>query len=384
MLSHSIELDTVDVDTVDSTGSSDYAVNPIQFLVDYLRLNEVQTQALAGLISEINRTSGILDENIDAITDRFHNIAEKSEQQFATIQNLASLAESVEIDGKQRKLPDLAANLKEILSDLIEKILQLSSRGMKMVYRLQDINAELAKVEGSVAQIEKINSQTNLLALNAKIEAARAGEAGRGFAVVADEVRELAKTVDTLASNLKAQITSISEGLEGAHSLVEEIATMDLSEENLGVNAGFAKIVDRLVMQNEQVAEVLQLTAGTTQEISQDIAGTVVSLQFHDRCKQMLQNVCGAIDVINQENDELRKAGETSFGPGTPSSGRIDEYKNVIIQSFSLNEMGMRFQQLWYPHSGVRPNSGQVIDLAPRESSGPEQPVDGDDDIELF
>lgn len=356
-------------------------VCPHELLSDFLGLNSVQRQALNGLMAEIEGTNTILDENIEALTERFQGIAAKSEQQSKTVQNLATLTETVEIEGVPCKLPDLANSLKDILSDLIEKILQLSSRGMNMVYQLQDIDSELKNVEGSIAEIERINSQTNLLALNAKIEAARAGDAGRGFAVVANEVRELAKTVDNLAGNLKSQVLSISDGLKGAHGLVEEIATMDLTEENLEVNAGFAKIVDRMVQQNTQVSEVLQLTANTTQEITDDIAGTVISLQFHDRCKQMLQNVNGALQVIIEVNETLH--GRASVASVGDRHGQDIEntLKTELIQSCSLNEMSMRFQALW--NMGGT-STAQVLPLTIPGASDTAAEFENDDEIELF
>ncbi|QDG78896.1 methyl-accepting chemotaxis protein [Labrenzia sp. PHM005] len=387
MKSHSADGNTVDFNDAELVASDTESVRAQDLLADYLGLSEAQRQALDGLMAEIDRTNSMLDENIEAVTDRFHNIAEKSEEQFTTIQNLADLAESVEVDGVPRKLPELAGSLKDILSDLIEKILQLSSRGMKMVYRLQDITLELEKVEDSVASIERINSQTNLLALNAKIEAARAGEAGKGFAVVANEVRELAKSVDTLATSLKTQITSISEGVQGAQGLVEEIATMEISEEKLEVNAGFAKIIDQLVLQNEQISEVLQSTAGTTQEITRDISGTVISLQFHDRCKQVLQNVNGALQVISQENEKLRSQAIDAVAVPWQERQPEDFMKTNIIQSFSLNELSIRFQQMWYPEAAVTKESADVVKLPVSQSTvATEEAGDdyGDDDIELF
>ncbi|WP_420411744.1 methyl-accepting chemotaxis protein [Roseibium sp.] len=387
MKSHSADGNTVGFNNAELVASDSESSRAQDLLADYLGLSVSQRQALDGLMAEIDRTNSILDENIEAVTDRFHNIAEKSEEQFATIQNLAGLAESVEVDGVPRKLPELAGSLKDILSDLIEKILQLSSRGMKMVYRLQDITLELEKVEESVAGIERINSQTNLLALNAKIEAARAGEAGKGFAVVANEVRELAKSVDTLATSLKTQITSISDGVQGAQGLVEEIATMEISEEKLEVNAGFAKIIDQLVLQNEQISEVLQSTAGTTQEITQDISGTVVSLQFHDRCKQVLQNVNGALQVINQENEKLRSQAIDAVAVPWQDRPPEDVMKTNIIQSFSLNELSIRFQQMWYPEAAMKAESADVVKLPVSESAAAAEEAGddyGDDDIELF
>lgn len=349
--------------------------DPLFLLSGWAEVSSAQQEAFEGLIAEIDQACNLIDHNIEDVTSRFQNIATRTQGQSQAVQNLAELAKTIDIDGEKSSLADLASGLKEVLSDLIEKIVQLSSRGMSMVYKLNDINEQLEQVEGSIGQIEKINSQTNLLALNAKIEAARAGEAGRGFAVVANEVRDLAKTVDSLSVDLKGQIGSIVEGLRGAHVLVEEIATMDLSEENLEVNAGFSKMVDCLVEQNRKVTEVLHETAETTEDITRDISAAVIAMQFHDRTKQMFQNVNGALVEMSSALGTFAEGAETMTAPDESSA---EELKRRVVASFSLQEMSQRFQARFYPgETGI---SG--IQLVPVDAGAND---DGDDDdIELF
>ncbi|WP_428675155.1 methyl-accepting chemotaxis protein [Roseibium sp.] len=373
-------------------------------LRDWQAFSADQREALTALMEEIDRACGLIDTNIEGISSSFNNIAGRSQDQTNQIQHLADLSQEIEIDGEKRDMADLATDLKNILADLIEKIVQLSSRGMSMVYKLNDINDELVHVESSIGQIERINSQTNLLALNAKIEAARAGEAGRGFAVVADEVRELAKTVDTLSTDLKAQIGSITAGLGGAYQLVEEIATMDLSEQNLEINAGFSKMVDCLIAQNEQVGEVLQHSVTSSKEITRDISMAVVSLQFHDRTKQMFQNINTALNVVAGNLETLEDRGRHFCSADETASSGTGAFRDELIGCFSLNEMSQRFQARFYP--GSVPMQGiqavpafddpdvdlfEVPDTAPADTPPPEAVETaktggefGDDDIELF
>lgn len=322
-------------------------------LREWIDLSADQRVALKALIWEIDQACDLIDTNVEGVISSFQNISSRSQEQADQIRNLADLSQEIEIDGEKRSVADLSSGLKDILAELIEKIVQLSSRGMSMVYKLNDINDELVHVDESIGQIERINSQTNLLALNAKIEAARAGEAGRGFAVVANEVRELAKTVDTLSTSLKGQISSISCGLQGAYQLVEEIATMDLSEQNLEINAGFSKMVDRLTSQNEQVADVLQHSATATQEISRDISMAVVSLQFHDRTKQIFQNVNVALGICSDSMDALSSRSEDAAADMDEETASAETFREEIVGGFTLNEMSRRFEAEFYPNAAL-------------------------------
>jgi methyl-accepting chemotaxis protein len=156
---------------------------------------------------------------------------------------------------------------------------------------LNGVLGELSSVDGSVAEIEKINRQTNLLALNAKIEAARAGEAGKAFAVVADEVRSLAGTINALSGVIKQQIGSIAGGLRSSHALLHDIATIDMSVESRNADARVRLVMQALVEQSSRFAGVLSQTVQTTEAITQDVSGAIVAMQFQDLAKQRMQNL---------------------------------------------------------------------------------------------
>ena len=194
----------------------------VDFLQRWLALSNAERRALLALADEIVLTSGDMDEKVNALSKRFRNIEATTRQQATTVQDLVVSMQAVAIDGKEIPLVDVAAGLGDMLSGVIGKVSQLSSRGSSLVSSLDGVLDELSSVEASVVQFDRINHQTNLLALNAKIEAARAGEAGRGFAVVADEVRELAKSVDNLSQAIQKQVASISNGLRGSHSILRE------------------------------------------------------------------------------------------------------------------------------------------------------------------
>ncbi|WP_407049770.1 methyl-accepting chemotaxis protein [Methyloraptor flagellatus] len=279
----------------------------IELLSQWLGLSEGQRRVLDFLSGEIGDVAGDMDASVRDFSGRFQNMAQVSRQQMDTIRQLAATATTLEFDGQSISIERMTTDLSTTISEFVEKIVYLSSRGVSMVYTLDDVLGELKQVEGSIAQIDKINRQTNLLALNAKIEAARAGELGRGFAVVATEVQELAKLVDAMSTDLKRQIASVSAGLGRGYSLLQEIATTDMSEANLFADDRIHAMMQAMIDQNARFSAALEETARASEMLANDISGSIVGLQFQDRAKQRLDNVRETLTSVAEEVEALER-----------------------------------------------------------------------------
>jgi methyl-accepting chemotaxis protein len=314
-----------------------------ELLRHWLGLSAAQARALAALIQEIKVTSGDVEKNVFGLSERFRRIATMTREQSATVQELIGSVQVINVGGEVVPLPEMAASLGDTLSVLVEKIIKLSSRGVALVYALDGVQAEMKAMRASITKIERINSQTNILSLNAKIEAARAGEAGRGFAVVASEVGELARTVNGVAFDVKKQIEAVSAGLGNSNGLLQEIATIDMSEENIQANARIKSMMQSLIEQNKRFATVLQNTASTTKQITDDVSEAIVGMQFQDRAKQRLENVNAALEVLVGASSELRDASAHAMAPCASSEDADYQWLHHIIDQFTLGEMRKRF-----------------------------------------
>jgi methyl-accepting chemotaxis protein len=352
--------------------------DPLEFLASWLGLSEIQRRSLNTLVEELGFVSEDVEGSVNQLSGKFQQIAHTSREQTAMFKGLIDAIQTITVDGVNMSVSQVATDLGETLSELISKIVHLSSRGVAMVYELDDVLVTLKNIDGSINKIEAINKQTNLLALNAKIEAARAGEAGLGFAVVADEVRELAKSVNVLSSEIRGQVDSISSGLKKSYGMLEEIATIDMSDENLAANARIQQIMECLVEQNDMSAGLLEDTAQTSDKITRDISAAVVSMQFQDRTIQRLQNICGAMTVLENATGVLEKQ-TTADMPGIPDDYKPDDsWHQELLDGCSLGDMRERFAR-------------KIFLIEPEESTSPEETGlssdaenDSGDDIELF
>ncbi|CAO4162684.1 methyl-accepting chemotaxis protein [Methylorubrum populi] len=338
-----------------SQGGLSSAAQPgaADLLQAWLGLSAQQRATLDALIGEIGIVSGDVETSVHGLSERFQRIAATTRDQSEIVGGLVSSVQAVQIDGQTLHLADVAAGLGETLRALIDKITTMSSAGGTMVRTLDGVLTTLTSVEGSVAEVEKINRQTNLLALNAKIEAARAGDAGRAFAVVADEVRALAASINTLSGVIRGQIGSIASGLRTSHALVHDIAAIDMSEESRNAEARVGMAMQALVEQSSRFAGVLQRTAETTQAVTDDVSAAIVAMQFQDLAKQRLQNLQIALGAAGTELRRLEEGTATetgSIGTRAPDSAWIE----AMIARCTLSEVRERLSSALLGHSPAK------------------------------
>jgi methyl-accepting chemotaxis protein len=344
----------------------------VDFLQEWLGLSAFQRRALEALIAELGIVSNDVGTNVQGLSARFQDIVTATRQQTTTVQDLVSSIQHVKVDGQDIPLYEVSKTLGATLTSLVEKITKLSSRGASMSNALDGVLSELRAVETSVAQIDGINRQTNLLALNAKIEAARAGEAGRGFSVVADEVRELAKSVDSLAGAMKRQIKTISGGLRDSQVLLQEIATVESSDEHHDATAHIKTVMRCLVEQNSCYATVLELTATATERITHDVSAAIVNMQFEDLAKQRLQNVSNALSIMAKAMGDLRQQSINGTGVHPASDGGDHEWVDRMIAQCTLSEMRKRLIEQVLAAGGIKAVPAVILDTG------------GDGGVELF
>lgn len=342
----------------------------IDLLQSWLGLSTLQRRALEALVGEVGLASGHMEESVQGLTGRFERIAATTRDQAEIVQGLVSSIQAVEVDGRSMLLADVAAGLGDTLGALMDKVAQLSRQGGATAHSLDTVLTEIGSVEGSVARIEAINRQTNLLALNAKIEAARAGEAGRAFAVVADEVRLLAQSINTLSATIKEQIGSIAAGLRGSHGLLQDIATVDVSDESRSAEERVRRVMQSLVDQNSRFAGVLQQTAETTQSITSDVSGAIVAMQFQDLTKQRLENAGTVLRALAAEHGRMseRTATET---PEAVGAAPEQDWAEAMIRACTLGEVRDRLRS-------------QILDGAPAPTATAKATDDPFDGIDLF
>ena len=202
-----------------------------------------------------------LESNSATMTDSVNNLANKANQQAASLEETAAAVEEITSITRNN------ANNTAQMSSLGKKVQDAVSSGMTLANQtseaMDSINEQVTAITESIQVIDQIAFQTNILSLNAAVEAATAGEAGKGFAVVAQEVRNLASRSAEAANEIKALVDSASvkanEGKKVSDDMIKGYETL-----NDNATQTIAIIQDVSVASKEQMTGIEQINDTVT------------------------------------------------------------------------------------------------------------------------
>ncbi len=289
----------------------------------WIDLSELERRTFAALIRELAVSSDLVESSTLDLSERFQTLAVLAQAQMGRVETVISIANTIEVAGQPERVDAAMRSVEAILRKIIETILSVSKHAMRMVYALDDVKRDVEAAELCVAEIEKINDQTRYLALNAAIEAARSGQAGAAFQVIAVEVKELSRATEEISQQVRTRIASVTQGVRNGHSVLREIATLDMSEHIMAKDR-LDSLIAALIAQNQAFGSILGTTAESSAEMSHTIAQLITGMQFQDRTKQHLAQVIDGLNVLSDANLSMQQAAWAQF-PGVSQEGAIDQ-----------------------------------------------------------
>jgi methyl-accepting chemotaxis protein len=176
------------------------------------------TAASAKEVASASETLLVTSKNIaGAVSDIEAGVQQQASDAENCLLRMSELANQIAVVQESTgEIEKIAGNTKKIVNDGLISMRDLSDKHRATSTITRSVIADIEKLEAEsisiidiIRTMDEITDQTNLLSLNAMIEAARAGSNGKGFAVVADEIRKLAEKSAREAKNIKTIIENI-------------------------------------------------------------------------------------------------------------------------------------------------------------------------------
>lgn len=311
--------------------NTDKLVNLGDEIGDIARNIVVMKSSLQEVIGQLLKSSSVIDENVNIVTDLINELKKDTENTFgqteklsasmqetaATSQEISASSQEIQgnIDSMTHKTQEgfemvgdisiRARNLKDVSQkskDNSYKIYDKVSKEMKESIEKTKAVSQIYKLTDSILAITK---QTNLLALNASIEAARAGDAGRGFTVVADEVKKLATMSGETASNIQQIVKKVIESVEDLTNNAKNI--LDYMEKNVqGDYDQFIDTCERYNVDAEKFKGFMNEFSITADRLNSSIE--IVIRSIDDVTEIVNDSASNIVDIASETTEVVNKA----------------------------------------------------------------------------
>jgi len=310
-------------------------------LADWLAFAEVQGCGLGFVGTELASVSALVEDHAVTLSRDFRHLAAAAQDQNQRVDAIIAVASGVQLDGERVPLDAIAGQLETSLRDVVDRLVGLSKGAMQMVCAFDDLMAQMDGLEALVSEVSRINKQTHLLALNATIEAERAGGAGQAFGIVAREVKSLAAAVQAMAAQMRAGLGEVTKGVRHGHGLLQDMATIDLSDHMLAKER-LDRTLTALLSQNREFRDAVSAAGACNQDMAQTIGRLTMDMQFQDRTTQSLQNVSHILACLSDSAGALAADSLDAQPDSQADADRQVDLAEALLAVVSLDAMRRR------------------------------------------
>ncbi|WP_029324549.1 methyl-accepting chemotaxis protein [Butyrivibrio sp. AE3004] len=303
-------------------------------------------ETLQGIMRDVKNGSMVLTASSEEVASQLRiaddNVTNTSAALEELSANMETLAETVSsINGKVDDVKSAAQAITDEATSGTETALKIKEEAntlkMRVNIKKADAGHQMSSLSNTLSQSVKdsekvgqiseltsvildIASQTNLLSLNASIEAARAGEAGKGFAVVATEISALAENSRKTAGTIQEISNEVTEAVNSLARNAQE--ALDF------INGTVLGDYDEFVDTGEKYEH--------TADIMDDMLNSFT--EKADNLNDIMQEMVESIQMITTSIQESSKAISMSAESSTEIVGGIKKISSAITKNTDVTE----------------------------------------------
>jgi hypothetical protein len=248
-----------------------------------------------GLIrSEFEQLRGILGDATSNLSTSLTGVDEAADGQRRHLRQLVEELLAIASEGAHEEqtqgIHRFARQSDAIVSRLVNSLNELSHHGANAGNAFSALLERVEDILHHTREVDAINEQINLLATHTAIDSARASDEGRQLARIAMDVRNLAERTRRFSAELRRVIEDAHTQAHRVELEVTRLRHLDLNvaaearDEVRRMGELMRDLNDRAVDQYERVTSITQL-------IRQHVFSGVMSLQFEDLMRQLMEHV---------------------------------------------------------------------------------------------
>lgn len=238
---------------------------------------------LPSLEAQIRDTIQDVETAVSEVCVGFEGMATKARDSVAAALKLVGAENSSGIE-------TLLTASRRALGQLQMQIERSQEISAQVIERMQEMEGTSAVIVKALSEIDRIAFGSKLVALNAKVEAAHFGEEGNAFGVVADEIAAQARRSEEITEHVVGEMNLLRSKVSAASTSLEEMAQMSVGTLEMSRNE-LEGALGELTRAHGEMEATLAASVTNGQQLADEIARSVMALQFQDRVGQRLGHV---------------------------------------------------------------------------------------------
>jgi len=238
---------------------------------------------LPALEANIRETIQQVEHSVSDVCGAFEGMVTRARESVAATSRLLGSEKGSGIEA-------LLAASRHSLAQLQQQIERSQQISTQAIEHMRQMDATAQMIVKALGEIDRISFGSTLVALNAKVEAARLGEQGGTFGVVADEIAAQARRSEEITGHVVEEMTELRAKVASASGSLNEMAALSVGTLQAS-RAELETALGDLTRTHSEMEATLAASAKGSQQLADEIARCVISLQFQDRVSQRLSHV---------------------------------------------------------------------------------------------